>query len=378
MRVSIWDLDFYHKKKGINYECMKIASFHKQRGDKINFITEKIHIDMAYDLMYITKIDENLSNPPLRYLNNPKVKVWGMGFRYFTNYQLPPIILAVRPDYLLYPDKEDKFDRADALQFFDYKGRPLPLVQDPENTFKNKKSLIIDKFFWSAEREDLVKVMKDLQDYKSLAFLEPISLKRLLNDRELQELFLSLHFTKDTRFQWKNNFGQTYEAAVKIIDFLDKLAQKTHSAVGAPPFVPITGQHLLTTDNAWADLIRCLKIIAYGKQKGIAVKIDAVESRHDTPYIHLFYTLYSWTTKSPKMALLRFIALPLARQHKASVEEVYMRREWWSNEIFVAWMDLLRQKAHDSEFIMWLLIEWKNKSMSIADIDWTEVSKLQL
>lgn len=126
---------------------MKISSFHKQKGDKINFITLPMHIDMKYDIMYITKKDDSLKNPPLRYLNNPNSRVWGAGFRYFTNYQLAPIILACRPDYLLYPELNDSFERANALQFFDYKGRRLPKVQDPENTFRKKKNLIIDTNF---------------------------------------------------------------------------------------------------------------------------------------------------------------------------------------------------------------------------------------
>lgn len=75
MRISIWDLDFYYKKKGINYECMKISSYHKQQGHQINFITEKQHITMAYDLMYITKVDEELKNPPIKFLHNDKVRV---------------------------------------------------------------------------------------------------------------------------------------------------------------------------------------------------------------------------------------------------------------------------------------------------------------
>lgn len=60
------------------------------------------------------------------------------------------------------------------------------------------------------------------------------------------------------------------------------------------------------------------------------------KDNHDTPYIHLFYSLALWMEKAPKMALLRFIAMPTGRKHKISVEEVYMRREWWENEIFIA------------------------------------------
>ena len=144
----------------------------------------------------------------------------------------------------------DKFERADALQFFDYKGQPLLWRQDSINTFKNKKTLIIDKFFWSASKENLTKVLVELQELESVAFLEPISLKRLLTDGEIAALFLGLHFTKDSRFQWRNNYGHTYEDAVRIIDFMVELKGKTHAALGAPPFVPVMGDHHLSTFEA--------------------------------------------------------------------------------------------------------------------------------
>ena len=200
-------------------------------------------------------------------------------------------------------------------------------------------------------------VLKELQKFESVAFLEPISLKRLLTDGEIAALFLGLHFTKDSRFQWRNNYGHTYEDAVRIIDFMVELKGKTHAALGAPPFLPVRGDHYSSTSEAWADLDRCLDIITYGKKNAVQVRIQELKDNQTTPYTQLFYSLAVWTEKTPKMALLRFIAMPTGRKHKISVEEVYMRREWWENEVFIAWIDILRQRQTDQNFISKLLLE---------------------
>ena len=79
------------------------------------------------------------------------------------------------------------------------------------------------------------------------------------------------------------------------------------------------------------------------------VRIQELKDNQVTPYTQLFYSLAVWTEKTPKMALLRFIAMPTGRKHKISVEEVYMRREWWENEVFIAWIDIPKTKTNRPE-----------------------------
>lgn len=147
MKVTIWDLDYYYTKKDFNIECMKISSFHKQKGDSINFVTNEFQVEMEFNLMYITKKSLKVQAPPLWLLENSKVRVWGEGFKYFTNYALPPVIAACRPDYLLYPEKATKKQRAEMVQFFDYRGNLLRKTQDYHNTFHNKNTLVVDQYF---------------------------------------------------------------------------------------------------------------------------------------------------------------------------------------------------------------------------------------
>ena len=58
MRVTIWDLDYYYAKEKVNCfnpDVMKISSFHKQSGDRINFVEKIDDIYRPYDLYYVIK-----------------------------------------------------------------------------------------------------------------------------------------------------------------------------------------------------------------------------------------------------------------------------------------------------------------------------------
>ena len=56
-------------------------------------------------------------------------------------------MLACRPDYLLYPNPSNQFERADMVQLFNDQGKLLGLTQDYVHMFKNKKTLVIDRAF---------------------------------------------------------------------------------------------------------------------------------------------------------------------------------------------------------------------------------------
>ena len=70
MRVSIWDLDWYHKFSFMpNYKAQKVSSYYKQKGAIINFIERVEHINYEYDIMFIFR-DKKLSPmPPSKYID---------------------------------------------------------------------------------------------------------------------------------------------------------------------------------------------------------------------------------------------------------------------------------------------------------------------
>lgn len=60
-------MDYYYnptKRNAFNPDAMKISSYHKQLGDKINFVTKQDDIHRPYDLYYIIKEKTTTPNPP--------------------------------------------------------------------------------------------------------------------------------------------------------------------------------------------------------------------------------------------------------------------------------------------------------------------------
>ena len=56
-----------------------------------------------------------------------------------------------------------------------------------------------------------------------VSFLEPISLKKLMSNKEIRENFLRLKLLKDSVITFENDIGSTLEDAAAIVDFLKEL-----------------------------------------------------------------------------------------------------------------------------------------------------------
>lgn len=53
---------------------MKISSYHKQLGDKVNFVIREVDINRPFDIYYIIKENSKTPNPPFEFFTNSKVK----------------------------------------------------------------------------------------------------------------------------------------------------------------------------------------------------------------------------------------------------------------------------------------------------------------
>lgn len=366
-------MDYYTKKKGINTDCMKVSSYHKQRGDQVNFVETDYDITRPYDLIYIVKKDDSIPNPPMTFFDK-RSRVWGEGFRYLSNWKIPDVILACRPDYLLYHSLSNEFERADMAQFFNDKGELLPLTQDYINTFTNKKTLVIDRAFWKSDVQSIIYALDQLKESWNVAFSEPISLKKVVCDKRIRQKFLALEFTKNSKFKFWNDLGDTYEDAVQIVDFLTELKEHAPTTfVGEVFFDPVLGNHFKDKDDAWADLERCLKIINLGKENGFMLKINPLKDRFQTPYYTIFETISSWSQYSPKSALFEYIAFPTARKFNCTIEEVYMDSTKWDSAYLYDTMSTLYRR------IPWIkaycLRRWKNNFLEITKIDWKNIEE---
>ena len=70
-------MDYYYaakKRDQFNPDVMKISSYHKQKGDQINFVLKEDDIYRPYDIYYVIKENAKTPNPPVDFFCNPQVK----------------------------------------------------------------------------------------------------------------------------------------------------------------------------------------------------------------------------------------------------------------------------------------------------------------
>ena len=222
MLIGIYDIDYFCDKNSWNYTCMKLSSYHKQMGDKVFLMNEKVDLEGRYDILYICRASSKYPLPPIKFWNNDKVKIFG-NCDYMNNYEVPDIVLACRPDYNLYEKfKNTKEYHYDAIQLFNSHGELLPRVQMSDTIYKNKRSLVIDEAIWKSNKEDLIKALLLLKEKKNISFLYPISLKSLFSDEEVAFSFSYLDLSKNAQLVWLFDDEQ---CASNYINYTNKLVK---------------------------------------------------------------------------------------------------------------------------------------------------------
>ena len=304
-------MDFYYKKSfRPNPTAMKISSFHKQQGHLINFVTEEYHINLTYDLYYIIREKSATPKPPGIFIDDKRVRLIGDNFRFFDNYyNLDPVISAVRPDYLLYPENpRDAYYNAHIAQFY-HKGIRINKKQPFENTKEHhKKTLVVDKEFWDASEKDIVSCLQELKNYRNVAFLYPINLKKIIENDMITSLFKELHFSQGTIFKFRNNFGQELHHAQVLFLFITELKEKnSHVRFSNLPFKSVTTDHWESSKNAIKDLKRCLKIVNEAKKFKVHIRLVSPRNRFDSPYWYYFEILEFWTLYRERLSYIELM-----------------------------------------------------------------------
>ncbi len=104
MKIGIIDADLISRKKHRfpNLVCMKISSYHKNKGDHVELLTTYDFIE-DYDKVYISKVFTDTPVPD-GLVNLSFVEYGGTGFYYDKAPNLDPEIEHIIPDYHLYDD----------------------------------------------------------------------------------------------------------------------------------------------------------------------------------------------------------------------------------------------------------------------------------
>ena len=299
MKITLWDLDWYYKMRDIpNLDCMRISSYHKQKGDQINFVEEISQASFLCDKMYIFKELEKTPLPERKFLDDIRTTLIGGGFSFLKHSRISSTVAACRPDYLLYNTPErDAYANANFIGF--YAGTELiKLRQDYHNTKKHhKKTLVVDDYFWKAKDEEIIYCLEILKQDKNIAFLEPISLSKLITTPEIKKRFLELDFSRGTHFRWRNDYGHDAVAVTAIVEFMEELRKVTNSDLG---FVPIRASAATVPDEA--DALRCLEVIGIFKRHKVRCKI--ITGKYSTALLRV---MKRWMNTEYQLSFIEFV-----------------------------------------------------------------------
>lgn len=372
LKVAIWDLEYYfaiNKVNCFNPDAMKISSYHKQKGDQVFLISNEYEINNKYDIIYILKERANTPNPPLKFFLDDKVRWLGRACN-FNKWNIPTIILQMRPDYLLYPEHNTRWERADQCRLFDNQGQLLTAVQDNINAFKNKNFLIVDPSYviWNlTSSSDLQKALESLTSIKNLSFFEPININRLIDDKLVRDSFLKLKFIRNAKIAWL-----TMPLNNKVFTAIDIVKQlKENNPTAAPGVLDISYEE--NFDSWYKDKQKAIdsfnfikQVIIYAKRNKVNIKLHIPNyKRINILYFQLIETIINWTQEKSKRksnfvnsSWLEYIT---EINNIKNIDNYWTHPEHWS----VSFRDLLRQTRQDKEF---LLLQWGDKSLSLSEI----------
>lgn len=196
----------------------------------------------------------------------------------------------------------------------------------------------------------------------------PISLKIVISTPIIRSAFLDLQFVKSADLKWTNDLGSTYKDLEEIKLFVVEFKQKNKGAeLGEIEFQTIIQDHYQDMKKALEDVRRCFKIIDTGKDLGAQFTLSPIVNRLDTPYIHIFETLISWSRKGHKLSLYEYIALPLSRRYNRSIETIYQDHSTWDDECF---MEMIRTIETYPDLREYAMRRWKTNYLEITKIDW--------
>lgn len=366
MKITIWDLDYYYAtERGqiSNVDVQKISSYHKQKGDSVNFVTTERDIYRPYDIYYIIKENKKTPNPPKEFFINPKVRWWGEAFVSRQNWRMSDAMLACRPDYLLYPERTTKQARATKIQLLGNSGKLLPVTQDWQNTFTRKQNIVVDKKLWYVDKSVIIQALDKIKDVPQISFQEPIYWNIILNDKEIEKVFLSLHFNNLSSIKFT---ACAPENVRFLINWLEKTFKKQF------PNAPIPTLELKYSSSPWKTMqdaqigLHVLEdAIVDAKKLGYTLHIIAPRHREDTPFFFIPELIEDWSKTNFKMSWLEYISA------RFKVDKNYMSgtTDWNKPDKWhPLFRDVLRQTYKNTEF---LLTQWYDTKININEIPWT-------
>ena len=371
MTTFILDLDWIFNKSEIpNVNCMKLSSFLKQKGGQVYFVGDMSELSLAYDSLCVFGNSDSTPMLTSKILNDKRTKLFGKRFQFCGARTLGSVIMGCRPDYLLYDVKNEKsnsYNRANFVTFYTDGGEIISTRQAWKNTKTGvKRTIVTDELLWEQRPKEIEQCLDELMEEKNIVFLNPISLATLIDEPAVQEKFCKLHFSRGTKFKWRNNVGQDAEAAKKIVEFLNKLKQHTKSALGAVPFkLTYCGNHI--EDN----LGRILEVCAIFKQNKL--RLIFAPERFDT-LSPLFKWIDDWSKKGFEHSFIEnMLMFDMGSRGKRWLQIINEPKFWGSNR--VKKLIQLLADVRWRQFLPQMSLQWGNDSVDSAQINFNIIDK---
>ena len=361
MRVTILDLDWYNKKSFLpNIKCMKLSSYHIQLGDIVMLAQEEMDLTYQHDIMYVVRESMMGQVPPKVNVRDSRVKLIGKAIRFYDNYMpdINEVQAACRPDYTLYPIKEEnKMSKADMVQFYSNDKR-LTKIQNFENAYRKAHyTYITDKDFWSKKIEDIEACVSLIRKSKNVAFKEPISLKNLLDRPDVKKIFFSLNYDTKMALPVVNDCGA--ERNEEILQFLIEFKQHYPTAKRLPVyFETVSEPHGADTKKAFADFVKCMELMVRAKELEVPIYFKGPD-RSWSPFWFYFEELESWSKYAMKLSFVEHMCQTAAYLHKSNTDTILHNKSKWSTAQMEMLMDLA--KLHPEVILKYGFLQWGDR-----------------
>ena len=377
MRITIWDMDFFHKLSfKPNITVMKLSSFHKQQQHIINFVNDQEDTRYDFDMMYIVKEHERTPFPPSYLIDHKNVRLIGKEFKIYPNYfETNMIIDMVRPDYKLYNLPENNiYSSSNMLQLL-HGNKKLPVRQNEENIQSGRTlNIITDKKLWQTDTATLIEILDELLNYNNIFFEHPVELKPILTNDTVKEKFSKLRFAAAVNQPFRNNYGHEFIDAKQIIDlFKDIKTNLPHVRLGVISFKTVIYEHWQKLDTGIQDLERCLQIIDYAKANKITIRFRSSNNRLITPFWPFFEVLDIWTEYHKYKSFIQVMLEPARRRQKLKWYDILNNPKKWYSPRAEFLLHLIT--TYPSIIKQYGLRMWGENILSLNEIDIEQISK---
>jgi hypothetical protein len=219
---------------------------------------------------------------------------------------------------------------------------------------------------WEQKPKDIIKCLEELENEMNVMFLNPISLRCMIENNDIAEKFCALHFSRGTNFKWRNDVGQDVDAATAICNFLNLLNKSTKSNIGAVPFK-------LHLSNSFIEDFKRILLVSK------VFKINKIHMFFAPENLSILNSMYKyvndWCAKGFKNSFIENMVLFSMGRKGKRWYQIINDPIYWGQARVKQMIDILNYFGKDSEFLTYMCIQWGTDSLDASCIDFEIIQK---